>query len=246
MIDSLKDYLFFLGEAWIAGAVIALFLTALGKKNNFRVSETLPFRLSFKFLILALLFSPIVLFFPELTMEKNWKIAFLIFILVFIFIPDSLLIRIFPDFIACFITDFKPCENEKDTAHGTANWGNFQTALNSGKITPAEPSFALGRLSENPPELDCRFRHMGHIVTCAPTGAGKGIGAVIPNLLEYIGSCFVLDLKGENFAVTARQRKAMGHQVYCIDPFNVSGTGGNSFNILGIKDCLKKILITNN
>jgi type IV secretion system protein VirD4 len=45
---------------------------------------------------------------------------------------------------------------------------------------------------------------MGHILTCAPTGAGKGIGAVIPNLLTYPGSAFVLDLKGENFAVHSR------------------------------------------
>ena len=39
---------------------------------------------------------------------------------------------------------------------------------------------------------DARFRQDGHILTCAPTGAGKGIGAVIPNLLAYPGSAFVL------------------------------------------------------
>ena len=48
------------------------------------------------------------------------------------------------------------------------------------------------------------FIHNGHILTCTPTGAGKGIGAVIPNLLDCPGSVFVLDLKGENYAVTAR------------------------------------------
>ena len=42
------------------------------------------------------------------------------------------------------------------------------------------------------------------IVTVAPTGSGKGIGAVIPNLLDYPGSALVLDVKGENAAVTAR------------------------------------------
>jgi hypothetical protein len=28
----------------------------------------------------------------------------------------------------------------------------------------------------------------GHILTCAPTGAGKGRSGVIPNLLDYPGS----------------------------------------------------------
>ena len=32
-----------------------------------------------------------------------------------------------------------------------------------------------------------RFYQDGHILTCAPTGAGKGVGAVIPNLLDYPG-----------------------------------------------------------
>ena len=120
--------------------------------------------------------------------------------------------------------------------HGTAAWGNINHAAKSGHIAPKEPSFALGRMPENLPDQDNRFRFLGHITTCAPTGAGKGIGAVIPNLLEYPGSVLVLDLKGENYAVTAQQRRALGHQVFCVDPFNVTKTGGNSFNVLGRVD----------
>lgn len=62
----------------------------------------------------------------------------------------------------------------------------------------------LGILRDAPRNADRRFRQDGHILTCAPTGAGKGLGGVIPNLLDYPGSAFVLDFKGENYAVTSR------------------------------------------
>ena len=85
---------------------------------------------------------------------------------------------------------------------------------------PAVPAdaFALGDLP-NISHGRGRFYHDGHILTCAPTGAGKGVGAVIPNLIDYPGSAFVLDLKGENFAVTARARRQAGQYVFLIDPF---------------------------
>jgi type IV secretion system protein VirD4 len=61
------------------------------------------------------------------------------------------------------------------------------------------------------------------MLTCAPTGAGKGIGAVIPNLLDYPGSAFVLDFKGETYAATARARRAMGQTIALVDPFRITG-----------------------
>jgi len=60
----------------------------------------------------------------------------------------------------------------------------------------------------------------GHLMTFAPTGAGKGIGAVIPALLHHPGPVIVVDPKGENYAVTARRRREMGQQVICLDPFD--------------------------
>lgn len=60
-----------------------------------------------------------------------------------------------------------------------------------------------------------------HLITVAPTGAGKGRSVVIPTLLTYDGPVVVLDIKGELFPVTARRRREMGHDVYCLDPFGV-------------------------
>jgi type IV secretion system protein VirD4 len=62
----------------------------------------------------------------------------------------------------------------------------------------------------------------GHLITVAPTGAGKGVGCIIPALLRYRGPVVVIDPKGENYAVTARARREMGQRVIALDPFNVA------------------------
>lgn len=70
----------------------------------------------------------------------------------------------------------------------------------------------------------------GHLVTIAPTGAGKGVGAIIPTLLRYEGPVIVIDPKGENFAVTARRRREMGHRVVVLDPMGVTGVESDRLN----------------
>lgn len=57
-----------------------------------------------------------------------------------------------------------------------------------------------------------------HCMIVAPTGRGKGVGFVIPNLLTYKGSAVVLDVKGENFDLTSRHRQAQGDTVYRFAP----------------------------
>lgn len=134
--------------------------------------------------------------------------------------------------------------------HGSARWGAVAEIRQAGHLVmPGQPAgFALGRVSNPPPGLDARFRFTGHVVTVAPTGSGKGIGAVIPNLLDYPGSALVLDVKGENAAVTARARRAIGQAVHVIDPFAVHGSDGAAFNVLdrldpGHPDCVSESAI---
>jgi len=62
----------------------------------------------------------------------------------------------------------------------------------------------------------------GHLVTIAPTGAGKGVSCIIPALLSWDGPAIVVDPKGENHAVTAARRKALGQEVAVLDPFAVT------------------------
>lgn len=63
----------------------------------------------------------------------------------------------------------------------------------------------------------------GHLITIAPTGAGKGVSCIIPALLSWEGPAVVIDPKGENYAVTARRRRELGQRVEVLDPFNVTG-----------------------
>ncbi|QFT63781.1 type IV secretory system conjugative DNA transfer family protein [Roseivivax sp. THAF30] len=71
-----------------------------------------------------------------------------------------------------------------------------------------------------------RFAYHGqrHVLTFAPTRAGKGVSHLVPNLLKYQGSCVVIDPKGENALITAKARIEMGQQVYLVDPWNIAAS----------------------
>jgi type IV secretion system protein VirD4 len=58
------------------------------------------------------------------------------------------------------------------------------------------------------------------VMLSAPTRSGKGVGVVIPNLLNWPDSVVVLDIKGENYDVTAGYRAAHGQAVYAFSPFD--------------------------
>lgn len=57
------------------------------------------------------------------------------------------------------------------------------------------------------------------VILAAPTRSGKGVGIVIPNLLEYAESMVVLDIKQENFDLTSGWRQSQGNEVYLFNPF---------------------------
>ncbi|UXS26940.1 type IV secretory system conjugative DNA transfer family protein [Agrobacterium tumefaciens] len=62
-----------------------------------------------------------------------------------------------------------------------------------------------------------RFSTDGIVMVFAATGAGKGLGVVIPTLLTYRGSMVVSDPKGENYAITRRRRAEYG-KVWMLNP----------------------------
>ncbi len=59
-----------------------------------------------------------------------------------------------------------------------------------------------------------------HCFTFAPTGSGKGVGIVIPNLLEWPDSILCLDVKGENHELTSGYRHSIGQKVINFTPFS--------------------------
>jgi type IV secretion system protein VirD4 len=57
------------------------------------------------------------------------------------------------------------------------------------------------------------------VILAAPTRSGKGVGIVIPNLLEYQESVVVLDIKQENFDLTSGWRAQQGQEIFLFNPF---------------------------
>ena len=69
-----------------------------------------------------------------------------------------------------------------------------------------------------------RYGGYQFVMLAAPTRSGKGVGIVIPNCITYTGSLVVLDIKLENFDITAGYRqKALGQEVYLFAPFDSHG-----------------------
>jgi len=84
----------------------------------------------------------------------------------------------------------------------------------------AWPSVTFGRSTADRKLV--RFSGDAHVMSVAPTGAGKGTTSIIPNLLVWPDSVFVIDPKGENVTRTISQRvKLNGGKVHLLDPFEI-------------------------
>lgn len=70
-----------------------------------------------------------------------------------------------------------------------------------------------------------------HIVTIAGARSGKGLTCIRPNLATYGGSLLVIDPKGEHarYELETGHRRAMGHKIVILDPFQTIG-GADKFN----------------
>jgi len=70
-----------------------------------------------------------------------------------------------------------------------------------------------------------------HVFAFAPTRSGKGVGLVIPTLLSWRHSAIVLDIKGENWALTAGWRKHYANNL-CLKFDPAAPEGSARFNPL--------------
>lgn len=62
------------------------------------------------------------------------------------------------------------------------------------------------------------FDGQQHAIISAPTRSGKGVGIVIPNLLNWPDSVVVLDIKQENWGITSAFRRKHGQACYLFNP----------------------------
>lgn len=79
----------------------------------------------------------------------------------------------------------------------------------------------LGKPASRAPFVSATPDRFPHAMMIAPTGRGKGVGFVLPNLLHFQGSAVILDVKGENFEKTAiHRKKALKNKVWYFSPYD--------------------------
>jgi type IV secretion system protein VirD4 len=133
---------------------------------------------------------------------------------------------------------------EKPTTFGSAEWATLPYLEDNGLI--GTEGVRIGGFQAYDKIAPLHYNSDRHLLTIAPTRSGKGTTVIIPNLLTYRGSILVIDPKGENAMITAKQRAAMGQDIFVVDPWNIASHGAASrFNPIDWLD-MNDIDITEN
>jgi type IV secretion system protein VirD4 len=127
-----------------------------------------------------------------------------------------------------------------DSLHGTAHWATLDeikdAGLLDGKGEPFTEGVVVGGVMVGKKVKMMRHGGREHVLCYAPTRSGKGVSLVLPTLLDgWRQSAFVLDIKGENFSLSAGYRKSLGHKILKVDftdPFAIEKGTSATFNPL--------------
>lgn len=106
---------------------------------------------------------------------------------------------------------------QKKSLHGDARFARHNEIRRAGLL--GNDGIILGRIGT-------RFLMLAGqqgVALAAPPRAGKGTGIVIPNALNWPGSLVCIDIKRENWQLTAGYRAANGQACYLFDPFSEEG-----------------------
>jgi type IV secretion system protein VirD4 len=106
---------------------------------------------------------------------------------------------------------------KRRSLHGDARFARLAEIRGAGLL--AEQGVLLGKVGR-------RYLTLGGqqgVALAAPPRAGKGTGIVVPNLLNWSGSLVCIDIKRENWQLTAGYREHCGQACYLFDPFSEDG-----------------------
>lgn len=101
--------------------------------------------------------------------------------------------------------------------YGDAKWASTKDISDAGLF--ADDGIIVGQITSFF-GLSKRFLVYGgdeHALMSAPTRSGKGVSVVVPTLLTWSGSTVVLDLKQENWDITAGFRSAHGQKCFLLN-----------------------------
>jgi len=115
------------------------------------------------------------------------------------------------------IMDWRPFK-KPESIHGDAKWASSKDVKKMG--LRAKTGILLGMYNKKMIIAD----GYQHILLFAPTGSGKGVGFVIPNLLFWQDSVIVHDIKLENYELTSGWRKTnLKQKVFLWNPADPDG-----------------------
>ena len=107
---------------------------------------------------------------------------------------------------------FKP---KKPALYGEANFANQQQIKQAGLLGQA--GIIVGKQQGLLQKQYLQFEGQQHVLMSAPTRSGKGVGVVVPNLLSWQDSIVVLDIKQENWNISAGFRQAHGQHCFLLN-----------------------------
>jgi type IV secretion system protein VirD4 len=120
-------------------------------------------------------------------------------------------------------------------SHGSARWANAEDVKHTDLIHPRGLFLACWR-DRNRRPIYLRYEGPLHVLGFAPSRSGKGVAWVLPTLLTWPGSVLVLDIKGENWALSSGWRKqALGSLCLRFDPTCIDGTAARFNPLLEIR-----------
>jgi type IV secretion system protein VirD4 len=113
------------------------------------------------------------------------------------------------------VTLYFLARRKKPSIHGDARFAHAGDLSRHGLFKPSANGILVGKFKGDL----VRLSGQQFVILAAPTRSGKGVGVVIPNLLEYRESVVVLDIKQENYELTSGWRASQGQEVYLFNPF---------------------------
>jgi type IV secretion system protein VirD4 len=115
-------------------------------------------------------------------------------------------------YVALLVLILKP---QRKSLHGNARFAGVGDLARKGMFKPSPDGIIVGRCGKRL----LRLAGQQFVILAAPTRSGKGVGVVVPNLLDYQESAVVLDIKQENFNLTSGWRAGQGQDVFLFNPF---------------------------
>ena len=127
-------------------------------------------------------------------------------------------------------------KKSKLTSHGTARWITKKELIKTGYFHKGKDPYSDGVILSRDEKGNTIIDNGNtHISVIAPTRSGKGVGIIIPTLLNWKGSTLIFDPKGENYEKTSGYRKSLDQIILKFCPYQIESISYNPLSEIRIK-----------